>query len=311
MIKSLCLILICFCFHSVSGQILDKKNSELVSVTKSTYHFNENKNFKTQKWRKSKTGLVTFKFDGNGLVLKKTEFGKHHNYDLRLIDNISIYNYDNKLRLDSIEDWQTDYFKNISLKYYTLNEYDSLNNIISDVSYKAKTDSIIFQCEYIYHENLLQKKRFSNEVIELEYDSNNQLIQWTDFIIEDSIIHAKIKYLYSNDTIYTFLSQGSPDNFRPSDITTNNGRNQILCNLPASDTISYALKTTYDYNKKGFLTKINYYRLAKSYKENVKNGDETKYWKPEYYIEIKIKNRKIIKDFEAINRMNLSIMEEY
>lgn len=310
MLKYFSFLFIINCFQPLIGQNLKIDKSKIVSVEQSTYYFKVDKNHNTSKRRKWKTALKTYIFDRKGFLLQKTEFGKHHNYDLKLIDNISIYHYNGNLNVDSTEEWHTDYSKNILLKYYGINKFDSLNNVISYTHYFAKTDSVTFQCNYFYTDNLLKKMIISNEIIELEYDSVKRIIQRTYINAKNDSIRYKSTYLYSNDTVYSFFSQGSPDNLKPSNITVYNDNGQICCSLPANETNIKGVKRTYEYSSEGFLTRVNYFRLIQEFNTSDSRANKVFSWNHEYYIQMKINNRNSIDNFEAIKRLNLSILEE-
>lgn len=245
--------LLIYSLQPMMAQSLNKKNSEIVSVTKSTFYFKENKNFETQKWRKVKTALVTYKFEEHGLLLQRTEFGKHHNYDLRIMDNTMIYNYDSLFKKVSRKEWVTDYSGNISFKYYEIYEYDSCNNLILETTYAAQTDAGFFKTEYQYRNNQLQKEVSKNEIIELKYNTQNQISQRTRTSKEDLSFCLQTSYVYSNDSVLIWFSQGFPINSKLSNIIIHNDRGQISSYLPASDSVTNSRKMTYDYNENGFL----------------------------------------------------------
>ena len=93
-------------------------------------------------------------FDSNGILLKSISFGKHHNTDLRLLNQINIYTYDSNGLKTKVDIWETDYDKNLSYQFYKKYDLDSTKSkIFSEKMYEIKSDTIYTHTDYWYNKN--------------------------------------------------------------------------------------------------------------------------------------------------------------
>ena len=111
------------------GQSPIEKIGEInVQIIRHHYQRNSDRELTKKKTNRKNRPLSIMYFDNSGTILKSIGYGKLHNMDLRLLDNIHIYNYDSNGVQSRVEIWETDYEKNLFHKYYKIFELDSTNH---------------------------------------------------------------------------------------------------------------------------------------------------------------------------------------
>lgn len=137
-------------------------------------------------------------FDEKGRLIKDIEFGFHHNRNLKLIGDISSYEYKkDKLISEKSYESETD-FKNNQVRFYW--------NYIYEDSKKMRAISNLSSCEYKYDEKNRLKECITtdwNSEIKrclLKYNAENKIIEKTYFY-NDSVRNRTTTFAKKGDTL--------------------------------------------------------------------------------------------------------------
>jgi len=239
-------------------------------------------------------------FDSTGKLLKTVNFGKHHNTDLRVLDKIEIYQYDNNGIKSRINIWETDYEKNLSHKYYKVFDLDSTKSkIISEKMYKLESDSIFTQTDYWYND----KGQYQGIIFDStyyykrEYNPKDKLIKLQQ--IFDGKLRWKWNYTYSDNqrigVFQTFYNDGK--DYSKKEIQIYNNQNFVIeieeVQL-SKDGLDEKRKIYYDRN--GIIYKV----------ENYQSSNKDEGYELVSYFEVKVKS-KIKIDSKIAERINEQI----
>jgi hypothetical protein len=139
-------------------------------------------------------------FDSAGYILRNQSFGKHHNTDLRLTDNIEVFEYNNDLLVKSVE-YESDYESKVYPYFRTEYVYNDSSQLVDESTYYFESDSLFFRTTFEYDtKNNLTKSIFNPTYYYLrEFDSLNQLISLKQ--IYDNKICWDWIYVYTDSTL--------------------------------------------------------------------------------------------------------------
>jgi hypothetical protein len=229
------------------------------------HHYKRNSDYELTKKKTNRQNrpFSNLYFDSYGTLLKTIGYGKHHNTDLRLLDNIHIYNYDSNGVKSRVEIWETDYEKNLLHKYYETFELDSTKSkILSETMYHFETDSIFIRTDYWYN----KKGQYQGIIFDStyyykrEFNSENQLVNLQQ--IYDGKLRWEWKYTYSTNQregiFQTFYNDGK--DYSQKEIQTYNNQGGLI----ESEEVQVSKeglnkKTKIYYDKNGIIKKIEYY----------------------------------------------------
>jgi hypothetical protein len=194
------LFIILFLFSlNISGQILTEKVGE-IEVQLIGHHFKQNSDGELTKKKSNKRNRPFLKmyFDSRGILLKSVSFGKHHNTDLKLTNNIKVYEYENGKLSKSIE-YESDYQKNIYPYWKSKYIYNKKGELVDESTYYYENDSLFFRTTYEYDLNSNKVKSIFNPTYyyHREFDSINRIIAFKQ--IYDSKLRWDWNYKYSNN----------------------------------------------------------------------------------------------------------------
>jgi hypothetical protein len=166
------------------------------------HNFKRNSDYELTKKKTNRKNRPFLKmyFDSNGTLIKSINFGKHHNTDLRLLNQINIYNYNSNGLKSKIDIWETDYDKNLSHKYYKKFDLDSTKTkIVSQKMYEVESDTIFTQKDYWFNEKGQYQGEFfdSNYYYRREYNNKNKLIKLQQ--IYNGELNWETNYSYSDN----------------------------------------------------------------------------------------------------------------
>lgn len=298
---SLLLLSTSFC---VLGQNPEDKVGEIqVDLIVHAYKLDEFDQPTKRRTNKRNRPNISMFFNTEGQLLKGIGYGKHHNTDLRLIDQIEIYQYNSLGLVSRIDIYETDYAKNLSHKYYALFDRDSTGvNTISKRQYDVQTDSLFFKEDYWYNEKgQYQGERMSpSYYYKRSYDDKGDLIALQQ-IYNDSL-RWDWKYTYENNQrigiFQTYYKDG--DDYTKKEIRSYNGEGYLVENENRHTSRSgLDLKSKFYYNSQGIVERIEFYQrfsLEEGYKL---------YW----YQDTKVRS-KVELSPEAIKRINDIILKE-
>src|SRR5690606_5856787 len=252
--------------------------------------------------RKNRPYLKMY-FDSNGILLKSISFGKHHNTDLRLLNQINIYTYDSNGLKTKADIWETDYDKNLSYQFYKKYDLDSTKSkIISEKMYEIKSDTIYTQTDYWYNKNGEYQGVFfdSTYYYKREYDENGNLLKLQQ--IYNGKLNWETNYSYSGNqrigVFQTYYNDGKDYSTKEIRTYDNLGRLIEIEELQLTND-GLEEKTKFYYSKNGIVEKIEEYE---SY--NREDGYELI-----SYLEIKVKSKVIIDSLIA-EKINEQIITE-
>ena len=257
---------------------------------------------KKQTNRKNRPYLKMY-FNSNGYLLKSIGFGKHHNTDLRLVDRINIYEYDNNGLKSKIDIWETDYDKNLSYRFYKKYDLDSTKSkILSEKMYEIESDTIYTQTDYWYNE----KGEYQGIIFDSTYYYKRKYNEKKQLVNHQQIYDGKLRwewnYSYSDNKrigiFQTYYNDGKDYSKKEIRTYDNLGRLTEIEELQLTKD-GLEEKTKFYYSKNGIVEKIEVYD---SY--NREDGYELI-----SYLEIKVKS-KVIVDSLIAKKINEQIITE-
>ena len=252
------------------GQEPSEKVGEIeVQIIGHRYKRNSDYKLTKKKTNRKNRPFSFLYFDNSGTLLKTIGYGKHHNMDFRLLDNIHIYNYDSNGVKSRVEIWETDYQKNLTNKYYKTFELDSTKSkILSETMYHFETDSIFIRTEFWYN----NKGQYQGIIFDStyyykrEFNSENLLVNLQQ--IYDGKLRWEWKYIYTTNQregiFQTYYNDGKDCSNKEIQTYNNEG---FLIESEEVQVSNEGLneKTKIYYNKNGLINKIEYFQ---SYNEN-------------------------------------------
>jgi len=213
-------------------------------------------------------------FDSSGLLLKTIQFGKYQDINLKLLDNIHIYQYHNNRVKKKVDIWETDNFKKLSHTYYKLFDYDSIGvNMVSKKTYSVASDSLSAENNYWYNKNNeFQGEKFdSTYYYKRAYNKKGKLINLQQ--IYESKVRWEWNYTYSNNQRIGILQKyydDGIDNSKKESLTYNVKKLLIEREEVSFPFSLYNIKTKIFYDQNGVISKIEEYEQFERYKEDYK-----------------------------------------
>ena len=281
---------------NLSGQNLTKKVGEIeVQLIRHNYIKNSDYELTNKKSNRRNRPYLKLYFNSNGILLKSISFGKHHNTDLRLVDKINFFNYQEGKLIESIQ-YESDYEKNIYPFWKVNYDYNLKEQLIKEATYYYDTDSLFSKIDYEYDINLNKSKTIFqlSHYYEREFDSLNRMISLKQ--IFDNKLRWNWNYSYSkNERIGVFQTFYNDDiNYSKREIQIFNNQD-LLIEREEIHVIKNGIdsKTKIYYDKNWVIKKIEFYEKFSS--EEV--------YKMISYFEIKIKNKSKI-DFHIAKNIN-------
>jgi hypothetical protein len=280
-VKILIGILTLLYFAPVLGQKLPQKNGA-IEIKKINHHFLKNDNYELTKKttnKQSRPYSLSY-FDTSGNLIEQASYGKHHNTDLRLLDNVIVNKFDKNKIVESIR-YQTDYSKNISPETKTLYYYNDNNQLIKETNLDFQTDTLIleFQHEYDLSGNETKTIMSPSYYYKKTYDSSSKRISLQQ--IHDSKVRWEYLYTYTDTTrignFKTYYNDGK--DYTNQEINTYRDGKIIQTQERYTSGDRLARMTKYSYDQAGILSKIEYYPGYTS--------DNT--FRLEYYTDIEVK----------------------
>lgn len=285
------------------GQNLTDKVGEIeVELISQSFKRNSDYELTKRKTNKRNRPFAKMYFQSNGNLLKSINYGKHHNTDLRLLNEVSVFKFDengNKIREDI---WGTDYEKNLSHKYYRIFNFNDNKKLTSEKLYDKTTDTLLTKTDYWYNkEGEYQGVKFdSTYYYKREYNEDKRLISLSQ--IYNGKLRWDWKYNYFENkrigVLQTYYNDGK--DYSKKEIRTYDKENRLIeiKNLEiAKDGLEEKTKIKYD--KNGIIKRIEEYE---SY--NREDGFELV-----SYLTIKIKSKVVIDNLLS-ERINEQIRTE-
>lgn len=196
--QSLFIISLLFTLNLFGQKLCEKVGK--IEVQKIGHNFKQNSEGELTKRktnRKNRPYLRMY-FDSTGILLKSVGFGKHHNTDLRLTDNIKVYEYINGKLSKSIE-YESDYEKNVYPNWKTKYIYNKKGELIDESTFYNENDSLFFKTtfEYDIHSNIIKSIFNPTYYYQREFDSLNRITSLKQ--IYDSTLRWDWNYTYSKN----------------------------------------------------------------------------------------------------------------
>lgn len=281
------------------GQSLTKKVGD-IEVKLIRHNYTRNSDFKLSKKSTNRLNRPYLKlyYDSSGNILKSIGFGKHHKPNLRLVDYIKIFSYENGNLKESIE-YKSDYCKNIYPYWKTKYIYNTKGELIDDSSYYYRNDSLSFKTTFEYDTNSNRIKTIFNPTYyyQRDFDSSNRIISLKQ--IYDDKISSEWKYYYSENkrvgNFQTFYNDGK--DYSKEEIEIYNDKKLLIEKVDKYiSEIGLNTKTIIHYDERGIVKRIEYFILHLDKKE----------YSLESYIDVKIKSKVDI-DFSKALKINKQI----
>ncbi|MFH4967462.1 hypothetical protein V8G61_04580 [Gaetbulibacter sp. M240] len=260
-------ILIIFVFFSTNlfSQELTEKVGE-IEVQLIYHYFKRDSDSKpTQKKtnRKNRPHEILY-FDSNGTLLKKIGYGKQHNSDLKLIDYIEIYSYDDNKLTRSIK-YESDYQKHIYPYLKTEFIYNEKGQLIDDSIFLYHTGSLFQKTTYEYDLNSNKTKSMFNSTYfyQREFDSINRLTSLKQ--IYDSKLRWEWNYTYSDNQRIGIFQTHYDDgkDYSQKEIQTFNEIGFLIeTEVKHISKSELNQKVKFFYSKNGIISKIEQYETS-------------------------------------------------
>ena len=185
---------------SAYGQKIPKKEGCII-IKKTSHYFLHNRAHEQTK-KISNTAnrpYLLLYIDTLGNVVEKVGYGKHHNADLRLLDNVEQNEFENG-RLSKTIKFNTDYDKNISADYRTVYFYNKENQLIQAKELYYNGDSLFMQFDYEYDSNGNKTKTFFNPTYYYQRTFDKQSKIQTLQQVYDNKLRWEWTYAYTDTT---------------------------------------------------------------------------------------------------------------
>lgn len=237
-------------------------------------------------------------FDSVGTLLKSISFGKHHNTDLRLTNNIKLFKYENEKLIECIE-YESDYQKNVYPNWKSKYIYNKKGELIDESTFYYESDSLFFKTTYEYDVNSNRIKSLFNPTYyyKRDFDSINRITSLKQ--IHDNKIRWEWNYNYSeNKRIGNFQTHyNDGEDYSKKEIQIYNDKGLVIETEEKHISKSgLNKKKKFFYDKNGVIKKIEFY-------ESYSSG---KNYELISYKEIKIKSKASI-DIEIAKKINEQI----
>jgi hypothetical protein len=285
------------------GQNLtDKVGAIEVELISQSFKRNSDYELTKRKTNNRNRPFAKMYFQSNGNLLKSINYGKHHNTDLRLLNEISIFKFDengNKIREDI---WGTDYDKNLAHKYYRVFNFNDNKKLTSEKLYDKTTDTLFTKTDYWYNKKgEYQGVKFdSTYYYKREYNDDKKLISLSQ--IYDGKLRWDWKYNYVDNirigVFQTYYKEGK--DYSKKEIRTYDKESRLI-EIKEWEITRGGLEeqTKIKYNKEGIIKRIEEYESF-----NQEDGFELV-----SYIAIKVKSKVMI-DTLVAERINKQIRTE-
>ncbi len=300
-LKILNIILTSLFFARAFGQELPKRDG-CIEIKKVNHHFFRNSNGDLTKRKRNKNNrpYELIYLDTLGNITEKAGYGKHHDADLRLLDYVLQYEYENS-RLIKTTEYNTDYEKNITADYKTIYLYNNSNQLIQEKEVYYKTDSLFMQFEYEYDKNGNETKTIFNPTYYYQRTFDNQSNIQTFQQIHDGKVRWEWTYKYTDTTrigeFKTFYNDGKDFTKKETRIYRNGKLTEVEEKYISKEGLSS--KTFLHYDKLGLIVRIEFFEEY--------SNDMT--YQLTSFTDIKVKNcRKLT--LEIIERINKKIYDE-
>lgn len=207
-------------------------------------------------------------FDSTGLLLKKLRFGKHHNMDLKLLDKIEIFRYSGR-KLTQLEQYESDYDKNIYLYWKTICTYDENGRQIDETIYDGRTDSMLGKTVYTYDQNIIRGTSVFGFTTSFKKESDSLSRRISFQQIYENKIRWEWRYTYTDTTrvgtFQTYYTDGK--NYSKKEIRLYKG-GQLMqhAEFPVSEE-GLAKKIKFYYHDTGVMKRIEFYKSYSKGKE--------------------------------------------
>tara|TARA_R110002050_G_scaffold33863_6_gene85862 strand:- start:55 stop:957 length:903 start_codon:yes stop_codon:yes gene_type:complete len=236
--KQIAIIIVIFLHLNLFGQELSEEAGVFeVQLIRHYHEYGDILGMRKGKTNRKSRPYQKLYFNSKGTLLKAISFGKHHDADLRLIDNINVYNYKEEKLIESIK-YVSDYEGNLYPYYKSIYTYNEKEQLVDESTFYYKTDSLFFKTTYEYDLNSNNVKTIFNPTYyQREFDSLNRIIV--------------LRKVYKNELRWAFNYMYA-DNIRTGIFQTyyNDGKD-------------YSIKETKKYNSKGLLVETEEVHLSK------------------------------------------------
>jgi len=299
--KSIVLLIIIFLFSENNfAQKIPRETGEIkIALISRIIKSNKHKEKTNRKYNKKNRPHSVFYFNKEGNLLESINYGKHHFADLKLIDKVRIYKYDSKGNLTNVNEWVTDFQKNIKFKYYEIFNYDNNNNLVQTKKYYADSDSIFLETNYWFDkEGNFQGIKFDNSYYyQRTYDGLKRLTTLEQIYNNRKRWEWKYKYIENQriGNFQTYYEKGKNSSSKEIRIYREDGK--LIEKQTSSAGIKGKIKIYY--YKNGLIKKIDEY-MAYSTDKN---------YTLIRYTKIKSKGTKNISK-ESIRKINKEIFEK-
>lgn len=251
---------------NLSGQNLTDKVGQ-IEVQLILHHFIRNSDYELTKKisnRKNRPSRKLY-FDSSGILLKTIGFGKQHNTDLRLMNGIEVYKYNDNKLIESII-YESDYQKNIYPYWKSKYLYNENGRLVDESKYYYENDSLFFKTTYEYDEKSNKVKTIFNPTYyyQREFDTINRIKSLQQ--IYDSKLRWEWKYTYSENkrlgVFQTYYNDGK--DYSTKDVQTYNEKGFLI-----EKEEMYISKNGFDkkakvfYDENGIIKRIEYFEANK------------------------------------------------
>ncbi|TXE15544.1 hypothetical protein ES731_15275 [Psychroflexus gondwanensis] len=300
--KTFSILTIFFALNLFGQNLTDKVGEIEVELISHSFKRNSDDELTKRKTNNRNRPSVKMYFQSNSNLLKSINYGKHHNTDLRRLNEISIFKFDengNKIREDI---WGTDYQKNLSHKYYRVFNFNDNKKLISEKLYDKTTDTLFTKTDYWYNiKGEYQGVRFdSTYYYQRKYNQDKKLISLSQ--IYDGKLRWDWKYNYVDNIrigiFQTYYNDGK--DYSKKEIKTYDKKGRLI-EIKELQITNDGLeeRTNINYDRHGIIKRIEEYE---SY--NREDGFELV-----SYLDIKVKSKVMI-DTLIAERINEQIRTE-
>ena len=274
-----------FLSQTFNGQNIPKKEGD-VEIRISGYSYKLNKHSKSVKTNNLEGfPYCVMYFDSTLGILEKIGYGKHHNGDLRLLDFVEQYTYNERGILQNRIRYESDYQKKFYPYWKTKYIYNDQGKLIDETEYDGTTDSILLKTLYEYDSSGNEvKAMYSPTYYYLRtFNKKNKLISTEQ--VYDNKLRWRNNFTYTDSSrigsFKTYYNDGKDYEKKEIQLFLNGRLKETEEKYVTQEGL--ATKEIFYYDKIGILTKIEYYESNDSgIIYNLKSAKEVtiKYAKP-------------------------------
>jgi hypothetical protein len=253
--------------------------------------------------RKEQIKKATYNFSSNGLIEEKIKYGTDFDFNFRHIGSVETFRYDSVWSIIKSEEWETYNRSRVELRWYTLYKYNISNNLISEMTYSAHSDSLFYITTYEYTDTSEIRRNKNSNTYVISYDSIGRRTQLKQLWDNDTKMNWIINYTFTDTTRVQRFDSYFDDDIRDYSrmmIYSYKGDKLALIHEYYIDKDGLNEKKVLEYDSHGYLSNVELWEYSTAYEEYYNVG----------FISFDISSKKDISN-SSIEKINDEIITDF